>query len=216
MPRGAVLQRDGQTYAIVPWIRGGIVTPEILERLAAVARKYKIPVMKLTFAGRIALVGLKEEEVEAVWDELGLEPAPAVGPYLRSVRACPGTAACRLAQQDSLGLGMKLEEQFGGRDLPGKMKVGISGCPMNCSEAWVRDFGAFGKKDGFTVVVGGSAGAVPRIGEVLVEKVTADEVIRLFERILEIYRQEGRKGERFSAFAARVGLDHLKKTLGLA
>ncbi|ACX52250.1 nitrite and sulphite reductase 4Fe-4S region [Ammonifex degensii KC4] len=214
-PRGAVLQRDGQTYAVVPWIKGGLITPEILEKLAQVARKYQIPVMKLTFAGRIALVGLKAEDVEAVWADLGLPPAPAVGPCLRSVQSCPGTAACRLALQDSLGLGMRLEEKFGGVELPGKMKVGISGCPICCAESWVRDFGAFGKKSGFTVVVGGNAAQFPRIGEVLAEGLAAEEVERVFEKLLDLYRREGQKGERFGNFAHRVGIERLKAEAGV-
>lgn len=210
VPRGAVLQRDGKTYAVVPRIPAGLVNPDVLERIAAVARKYQIPVLKLTGAARIALVGLKEEDVEAVWAELGMEPAPAVGLCVRSVKACPGTAACRLAQQDSLALGLKMEELFGGMELPGKMKIGVSGCPMNCAETWVKDFGAFGKKKGFTVVVGGSAGVKPRLAELLAEDLAAEEVVGLFEKVVAVYREKAKPGERLGAFLDRFGIEQLK------
>ena len=39
-PKGAILQRDKETYAIVPRTPVGIVTPDDLESLAKVARKY--------------------------------------------------------------------------------------------------------------------------------------------------------------------------------
>ncbi|MGQ9498180.1 MAG: reverse transcriptase-like protein [Desulfotomaculales bacterium] len=215
VPRGAFLQRDRATYAVVPRLApAGILDAATLRRLADVAEKYRIPIVKITSAQRIALVGLKPEEVELVWEDLGMEPAPAVGPCVHYVKACPGTVACRYGQQDALGLGKRLDERLLGHgELASKFKIGISGCPFNCCESWLRDFGAFGKAHGWTVVVGGVGGARPRIGDIVAENVGDDEVINLVERTIEAYKELGKKGERLARTIDRVGIDVFKARL---
>ena len=137
--QGAFVQRDKQTYAIVPRMPMGLVTPDVLETIAAVARKHQIPIIKLTSAQRMALVGIKPETVGQIWQELGMGIGPAVEVCVHYVQACPGTAVCKFGIQDSLGLGGKLEDLFVGMDLPAKAKIGVSGCPMNCGEGYMRD-----------------------------------------------------------------------------
>jgi NAD(P)H-nitrite reductase large subunit len=213
MPKAAVQQKDG-SYAIVPQLTAGLVTPEVLRRIATVAERYQIPVLKLTGAARIALVGIKEADVDRVWEDLGLPPAPAVGNCVRSVKVCPGTAACTYALQDSLGLGMKLEERYLGAAVPGKFKIGVSGCPRNCAEAWVKDFGVFGKKTGFTVVLGGSAGTTPRLAKVFATGLSGEEVIALCGRVLAVYGTHGKERESFGALVERLGIEEMRRLTG--
>jgi len=146
-PTGAILQRDKETYAIVPRTPVGLVTPDDLEALAAVARKYNIPVIKITSGQRFALVGLKKEDVDSIWQELGMDVGKATELCLHYVQACPGTAVCKFGVQDSLGLGTEIESFFTEMELPAKVKIGISGCPFCCGESFVRDIGIFGKKN---------------------------------------------------------------------
>lgn len=212
-PRGAILQRDKETYAIVPRLAPcGLLDVETLRRLADVAEQYKIPVIKITGAQRIAMVGLKAEDVEPVWEALGKEPAPAVGPCIHYVNACPGTVACRYGQQDALGLGTELDEKLVGYgEFTSKFKIGISGCPMNCCESWLRDFGAFGKRSGWTVVVGGQGGLRPRLADKLAESVSSEEVVDLLQRTLEAYKKLGTRGERLGTTIQRVGFEEFEK-----
>ena len=140
-PTGAILQRDKETYAIVPRTPVGLVTPDDLEALAGVARKYSIPVIKITSGQRFALVGLKKEDVDSVWQELGMDVGKATELCLHYVQACPGTAVCKFGVQDSLGLGTAIEGFFTEMELPAKVKIGISGCPFCCGESFVRDIG---------------------------------------------------------------------------
>lgn len=186
-PRGAFLQRDKQTYAIVPRTPVGLVTPELLEKIAGAARKYNIPIIKITSAQRLALVGLQPEVVEAVWAELGTDVGPAVEPCVHYVQACPGTTVCRFGVLDSLGLSMRLEKMLVGYELPAKAKIGVSGCPNNCGEAYVRDIGVFARKSGWVFIFGGNSGGRPRIGDVLAEKLTDDEVVELAQKCLDYY-----------------------------
>jgi len=142
--KGAILQRDKETYAVAPHIPCGVVSPETLRKLADVAEKFGCAAMKITSAARIALVGLKEDQVDDVWAELGIDPGAAVGLCVRSVKACPGTALCKRGQQDSLGMGLKLDEKYHGMELPGKLKMGVSGCPFQCAETAIKDIGLQG------------------------------------------------------------------------
>ncbi|WP_243546280.1 NAD(P)/FAD-dependent oxidoreductase [Pseudodesulfovibrio tunisiensis] len=212
-PKGAILQRDRKTYAIVPRTPAGLVTPDILEALARVGRKFSVPIMKITSGQRIALVGLEPNQIDQVWDDLKMDAGPAVGLCVHYVQACPGTEVCKLGVQDSLGLGLELEEMFVGRELPAKLKVGVSGCPMCCAESYVRDVGLIGKPKGWTMVVGGNASGRPRIADVLAEKLTRDEVIRLVERFLDFYRENGGKRLRTARLLDKVGIDAIKQAI---
>jgi len=211
--KGAILQRDKETYAIAPHIPCGVVTPELLRKLADVAEKYKAQALKITGATRIAIVGLKEEDIDKVWEELSLSPGAAVGLCVRSIRACPGTAFCKLGQQDALGVGLKLDETYHGMQLPGKFKMAVSGCPLSCAESWVRDVGLVGKKDGWMVTVGGNVGANPRIGKELVSGLDDDGALSTVKKVVRVYRENAKKGERLGKTIERVGLEPFEKAL---
>ncbi|MCK4729546.1 MAG: NAD(P)/FAD-dependent oxidoreductase [Desulfobacterales bacterium] len=212
-PKGAIIQRDKKTYGVVPRTPLGIVTPDTLETIANVVRKYEIPIIKITSAQRMALVGMKAEVVDDVWRDLGIDVGPAVELCVHYVQACPGNTLCKLGVQDSLGLGGKLENLFVGMDLPAKAKIGISGCSMNCGESYMRDFGAFGKKSGWTVIFGGNAARKPRIGDVIAEDLTNEEVIDLARKCFEYYAANGKKKERTARFIERISIEEFKKAV---
>ena len=125
--KGAILQRDKKTYAIAPHIPCGLVTPDLLRKIADVSEKYHAQAVKITGASRIAIIGIKEEHIDHVWDELKLEMGAAVGLCVRSIRTCPGTTYSRIGQQDALGIGMELDRRYHGKQLQGKFKMAVSG-----------------------------------------------------------------------------------------
>ncbi|MBT7170353.1 MAG: NAD(P)/FAD-dependent oxidoreductase, partial [Phycisphaerales bacterium] len=139
--KGAILQRDKETYAVAPHIPCGVVAPDTLRKIADAAEKYGAAACKITGAARIAIVGLKEEDIDNVWADLGMSPGAAVGICVRSVKACPGTGFCKRGMQDSLGMGMYMDETYHGMQLPGKLKIGVSGCPHQCAETAIKDIG---------------------------------------------------------------------------
>lgn len=212
---GAILQRDKTTYAIVPRTPVGLLSLEVLERIAMVVKKYQIPVTKITSGQRLALVGLKPENLEPAWSDLGMGVGRATELCLHYVQACPGNQVCQFGTQDSLGLGLKLEDFYTGIALPAKVKIGVSGCPFCCSESLMRDVGLIGKNSGWTVSFGGNAGARPRIGDVLAEKLTEEDAMELVHRCLTYYQQNARTKERTARFMERTGLDTLKQALAL-
>jgi NAD(P)H-nitrite reductase large subunit len=210
---GAILQRDKETYAIVPRTPLGIVTPEALESIAQVAKKYKVPVVKITSGQRMALVGFKEEDLASAWKDLGMDVGRATELCVHYTQACPGTAVCKFGVQDSLGLGTELEQLFIAMELPAKVKFGVSGCPFCCGESYVRDVGVLGKKKGWTLIFGGNSGGKPRIGDVVAEDLEKEEVVNLIRRCLEYYAANGKKKERTSGFMERIGIDALKEAV---
>lgn len=212
-PKGAILQRDKKTYAIVPRTPVGLVNPDILESLARVGRKFEVPIMKITSGQRIALVGLEEEQVEQVWDDLKMDIGPAVGLCVHYVQACPGTEVCKFGLRDSLGFGLELEEMLVGREMPAKLKIGVSGCTMCCAESYVRDIGLIGKRKGWTLVVGGSASGRPRIADVLAENLTRSEATELVNRFIEYYKDNTNKRTRSAMMVKRMGIDAIKEAI---
>lgn len=213
IPKGAILQRDKRTYAIVPRTPVGLVTPAILESLARVGRKYRIPVMKITSGQRIALVGLEAEQVDQVWSDLRMDVGPAVGLCVHYVQACPGNSLCSLGVRDSLGLGIELEREFVGADLPAKLKVGVSGCPMCCAESYVRDIGLVGRRNGWTMVVGGRSSGRPRIGDELAGDLSREQVLDLVARFLDYYREHSAKGQRVARFVEKTTIAVVREAL---
>ena len=209
-PRGAILQRDGETWAIVPRTPVGLITPEVLEALNTVVKKYQVPIVKITSGQRIALVGVKAEQVEAIWADLGSDVGQAIELCVHFVQACPGTSVCKFGVQDSLGLGLELEKLYVGMELPAKVKMGVSGCPFSCASSLVRDVGVIGKKSGFTVSFGGHPGGKPRIADVVAEDLDAAQVVALVKKLLEHYRDNAKKKERCARFVERVGIEAIK------
>ncbi len=211
--KGAIIQRDKETYAVAPHIPCGVATPELLRKIADIAEKYNAQALKITGATRIAIVGLKEEDIDGVWNDLGMAPGAAVGLCVRSVRACPGTTFCKLGQQDALGLGMELDKKYHGLDLPGKFKMAVSGCQINCAESWVRDVGLFGKSEGWTVVIGGNVGSNPRIAQELTSGLNDDQAFEKINQIINYYKETASKGERLGKMIDRIGFETVKAEL---
>ena len=211
--KGAILQRDKQTYAIAPHIPCGMVTPGLLRRIADVGEKYNAQAIKITGAARIAIIGIQEEDVDQVWQEIQLDKGAAVGLCVRSIRTCPGTTYCRLGKQDALGLGMELDQRYHAKILPGKFKMAVSGCHLSCSESWVRDIGLIGLKDGWQVVIGGNVGADPRIAQEVASGIEHAEILEVVDTIVACYQDTAKKGERMGKTIERIGLEPFKAAL---
>jgi NAD(P)H-nitrite reductase large subunit len=216
LEKGAILQRDKQNYAIAPHIPGGIITDfNLLRKLADVAEKYGAQAIKLTSAQRVAVVGLKEEDLDQVWAELGLVPGAAIGLCVRSIKICPGTDYCRIGMQDAVGVGLKLDEKYHGFELPFKFKMGVSGCPNNCSESSIKDIGLVGMQKGWRVLAGGFvSGLKPRLADVVATGLNDEEALDLTDRIIEWYQQAGKK-KRLGRVIDDVGLASFMDDLGL-
>lgn len=202
-----------KNYTIIPGCKMGLIKPEQLCNIARVTQKYNIPMLKITSAQRLAFIGMDEAVSEQVWQDLG-EPGGPVKPVgVHYVQACPGINHCKYGRQDSLKLGDIIQQDFMDINLPAKTKIGISGCPMNCTESYIRDLGIFGKKKGWTLVFGGNGGGLPRIGDIIDENLSTTELLALAKRCLQFYADHARTRERTARFMERIKLDDFIKAV---
>ncbi|TFV65679.1 UNVERIFIED_ORG: NAD(P)/FAD-dependent oxidoreductase [Bacillus sp. AZ43] len=207
------IQRDG-TFSVVPQMKGGVTTPAQLRRIAEVAEKYEVPMVKVTGGQRIDLLGVRKEDLPAMWNDLGMPSGYAYGKSFRTVKTCVGSDFCRFGLGDSTQLGIDLETRFQGIESPAKMKLAVVGCPRNCAEAYVKDVGVVAVGNGkWEVYVGGAAGATVRKGDLLATVDSPEAVLELAGRFMQYYRENANWLERTYDFVPRVGLEKLKHVL---
>lgn len=206
------IQRDG-SFSVVPRLWGGLVTPAELRAIADVAEKYRVPEMKITGGQRIDLFGIPKERLPDVWRDLtaaGFVSGHAYGKALRTVKTCVGKQWCRFGTQDSTGLGVKLERMTWGSWTPHKFKMAVSGCPRNCAEATIKDFGVVCVESGYELHIGGNGGIKVRITDLLTRVATEQEVMEYCAAFIQLYREEAHYLERTAPWVERVGLAHIK------
>jgi nitrite reductase (NADH) large subunit len=211
----ANIQKDG-TFSVVPRMWGGLTNARELRAIADVADKYAIPTVKVTGGQRIDLLGVKKEQLPAVWGELnqaGLVSGHAYAKGLRTVKTCVGSEWCRFGTQDSTGLGVKIEQMCWGSWTPHKVKLAVSGCPRNCAEATIKDIGVVCVEAGYDVVVGGNGGVEVRVTDQLVRVATEAEVLEYVGAFMQLYREGARYLERTAPWVARVGIDYVQERI---
>ena len=208
----ANIQRDG-TFSVVPRIYGGVVTPDQLRRIADVAERYEVPMVKITGGQRIDLLGIEKEQLPDVWRDLDMPSGHAYAKAVRTVKTCVGTEFCRFGIGDAISLGIEMEKAWEGLHTPHKVKSAVSGCPRNCAEASVKDIGVIAVEGGWEILIGGAAGANVRKGDLLAFVEDAREAMRLSTVMLQYYREHGEPKERIYDFVVRVGLDTIKEAV---
>jgi nitrite reductase (NADH) large subunit len=209
----ANIQKDG-TYSVVPRMWGGLTSPAELRAIADVAERFAIPTVKVTGGQRIDLLGVRKEDLPAVWADLGaagLVSGHAYGKALRTVKTCVGSEWCRFGTQDSTGLGVRLEKMCWGSWTPHKVKLAVSGCPRNCAEATIKDLGIVCVEAGYDILVGGNGGITVRVTDPLVRVATEDEVLEHTGAFLQLYREEAHYLERTAPWVERVGIAYVRQ-----
>ncbi|MFT4026307.1 MAG: nitrite reductase large subunit NirB [Novosphingobium sp.] len=211
----ANIQKDG-TYSVVPRMWGGLTNPKELRAIADVVEKFNAPMVKVTGGQRLDIFGIKKEDLPAVWADLnaaGMVSGHAYGKSLRTVKTCVGSEWCRFGTQDSTGLGVKLEQMTWGSWMPHKFKIAVSGCPRNCAEATIKDFGVVCVDSGYELHVGGNGGIKVRATDLLCKVATEEEAMDVCAAFVQLYREQAWYLERTAPWIERVGLDHVKAGL---
>ena len=211
----ANIQKDG-TYSVVPRMWGGLTNPRELRAIADVVEKFNAPMVKVTGGQRLDIFGIKKEDLPAVWADLnaaGMVSGHAYGKSLRTVKTCVGSEWCRFGTQDSTGLGVRLERMTWGSWMPHKFKIAVSGCPRNCAEATIKDFGVVCVDSGYELHVGGNGGIKVRATDFLCKVVTEEEAMETCAAFIQLYREQAWYLERTAPWIERVGLDYVKAAL---
>jgi nitrite reductase (NADH) large subunit len=208
----ANIQKDG-TYSVIPRMWGGETSASELRRIADAVDKYKIPTVKVTGGQRIDLLGVKKEDLKAVWQDIGMPSGHAYAKALRTVKTCVGSEWCRMGTQDSTQMGKDLERAMWRMYAPHKVKFAVSGCPRNCAEAGIKDVGIIGVDSGWEMYIAGNGGIKTEVAHFFTKLKTADEVLEYTGAFCELYRLEGWYLERTVHYVNRVGLDYVKKRI---
>jgi len=211
----ANIQKDG-TYSVVPRMWGGLTNPRELRAIADVVEKYNAPMVKVTGGQRLDIFGIRKEDLPAVWADLnaaGMVSGHAYGKSLRTVKTCVGSEWCRFGTQDSTGLGVKIERMTWGSWMPHKFKIAVSGCPRNCAEATIKDFGVVCVDSGYELQVGGNGGIHVRATDLLCKVATEQEALDYCAAFIQLYREEARYLERTAPWIERVGVDYVKQRI---
>ncbi len=206
----ANIQKDG-TFSVVPRMRGGVTTPGELRRIADVAEKYKVPMIKVTGSQRIDLLGVKKADLPGVWADLGMSSGQAYTKGVRMVKTCVGSEFCRFGVQDSTRAGIELERRLENLFTPHKFKMGVVGCPRNCAEATVKDLGMVGQEGSWQVVVGGAAGKSVRKADLLITVETTEQALEACGLFFQYYRENANYLERSYDFVERLGIERVRK-----
>lgn len=206
------IQKDG-TYSVVPRMYGGVSTAQDLKKIADVAVKYNVDLVKITGAQRIGLFGIKKDDLPKVWEELDMPSGYAYGKSLRAVKTCVGSTWCRFGTQDTIKMGIELEKRLERVSTPAKTKVGVSGCPRNCAEATIKDLGVVAIDGGWEMYVGGNGGTDVKAAELLTKVKTEEEVVEWTLAYFQYYRETANYNERTSKWVERIGLNAVKTAL---
>jgi nitrite reductase (NADH) large subunit len=172
--------------------------------------------VKVTGGQRIDLLGAKKTDLPQIWADLGkagLVSGHAYGKSLRTVKTCVGAEHCRFGTQRSMSMGVDLERMLFGMWSPHKVKLAVSGCPRNCAESGIKDVGVIGIDGGWEIYVAGNGGIKTEVAQFLCRVTTREEVMEYTAAFLQLYREEGYYLERTLHYVARVGLDHVKRSV---
>jgi len=203
--------KDGKrTYAITPHIPGGFILPDNLIKIGEVAKKYK-GVLKITSGQRILITNLKQEDLPAIWEELGMEPAVKVQNSLKNVEMCPANY-CKRSKYPTIGIGMKISKKFHGMELPCRTKIGVAGCKNACTSVYSKDIGVIVDLDStFFITVGGRGGYYPRSADILTKGLLEKDAFNLVKTILFYYKDTAKPGEKLGDFIDRISLDTFRE-----
>lgn len=220
LSKAAILQRDQQTYAIIAPLPGGVMDVATARRIADTAEKFSVKHLKVTGAQRLALLGIREEDIDAAHEALGVKPRQGEALCQQYIKACPGNAFCSRGQQNTLALARKVLERFYPfPKITAKVKIGVAGCYNSCVEPAIKDIGLIGLPKGWVLMVGGAGGKDPMLGEIIAKNLDDDQALEIMDKILKYYRGTSSrhltKNQRLGVILGREGKGPLLRACGL-
>lgn len=194
-----------RTFGITPHIPGGFITIETMQKIVDIAKKYN-GILKITSGQRILITNLKQEDLENVWNELGMEPAVKKQNSVKNVEMCPA-GYCKRSKYNTIGTGMKLSRKYQWMEMPCRTKIGVAGCRNACGSVYSKDIGVIADKTGFIVAAGGSGGYNPRMADIIAKDITESQALSLVDNIFEYYIENAEAGEKLGFFIDRIGIE---------
>jgi NAD(P)H-nitrite reductase large subunit len=219
LAKGAILQRDGETYAIAARLTAGIFDVETGKRIAEIAEKYGVEMLKITGDGRLALIGIAQEDIDAVYADMGVKAQPGTALCQQYIKACPGSTFCQRGQRDTIAMAREMDQRlYPYPKISSKVKIGIAGCFNSCAEPAIKDIGLVGLPKGWVLMVGGAGGKDPMIAETVARNLSDEEALEAVEKIMKYYRGASMsprtRNQRLGVILKKEGLDRLRRIIG--
>lgn len=191
-------------------IGGNVYTPEQLAKISSIVgpeAKIEItPFRQIYVEIPIDQRGTIQLELERA----GLEVYTA-GAVTKSLIACQ---FCRGAEEAGLDTARMLNQAIAGIETPTPMKIGYAGCSLGTSEPLLKDIAVVKMRDKFDVYVGGeSKGLKARLAQKLFSELTEDELIAIVMELINYYKANAKRKEKFSRFVERISLEKLQVEL---
>ncbi len=216
LEKGAIIQRDQQTFAVAPHIPGGFISVDDFAKIVETADKYNAQTLKMTSGQRIAVVGLQESDLDDFWKDVERGIGYAIGLCVRMVKFCMGTTHCRHGKQDAMGVGLEMDGRYHGRMLSAKFKIGVAGCEYACNAPLFKEIGLIGFPEGWQVSMGGTCGAKPRFGDIIAKGLNDDQAKEMTGKIIDWFEAGNFKPKvRMGRIIDELGLDAVKKAIGI-
>lgn len=216
LEKGAIIQRDQQTFAVAPHIPGGFISVDDFAKIVETADKYNAQTLKMTSGQRIAVVGLQESDLDDFWKDVQRDIGYAIGLCVRMVKFCMGTTHCRHGKQDAMNVGLEMDGRYHGRMLSAKFKIGVAGCEYACNAPLFKEIGLIGFPEGWQVSIGGTCGAKPRFGDIIAKGLNDDQAKELTGKIIDWFEAGNFKPKvRMGRIIEELGLDAVKKAIGI-
>jgi NAD(P)H-nitrite reductase large subunit len=216
LSRGAILQRDEETYAITVRLPGGVIDIPTGRRIADIAQKYNAKILKVTGDARLAIIGIHEEDINEVYAELGMKVRTGTALCQQYIKVCPGNTYCNRGQRDTLDFAHQLENRFYPfPKIAAKIKIGVSGCFNSCAEPAIKDIGLIGLPKGWVLMVGGAGGKDPMIAQTIARDLSDDQALEATSKILTYYRglaaRHQTRNMRLGVILAKEGTERLRR-----
>jgi dissimilatory sulfite reductase (desulfoviridin) alpha/beta subunit len=143
---GFIPQKQQNRFSLRLRVTGGNLSAGQLAAAAGIADEFGQGAVHLTSRQGMEIPHIKLEDLDKVQSALragGLESA-CVGPGVRTLTACQGSAICASGLVDSARIAAAIDRKFRQVVLPHKFKIGVTGCANDCLKAEENDLGVKG------------------------------------------------------------------------
>jgi sulfite reductase (NADPH) hemoprotein beta-component len=202
----------------------GDATDAQLDAAADLADRFSHGELRVTHEQNLVLPWVRADELFALWQAAKATgfATPNIG-LVTDMIACPGGDFCGLANARSIPVAEQITERFADLDEQediGDIDLHISGCINSCGHHHSGHIGILGvDKDGaewYQLTLGGSDGSTRGVlgcargsastpGKVVGPSFAADEIADAVEAVIETYKRQRTRGERFIDNVARIG-----------
>jgi len=215
----------GKSYVGIT-TRDGLLRSDQARGLADLASEYGSGELRLSAQQNLLIPGLPDTQLHRVKDALAeLSLGWSASAVRAGLLACTGSAGCPFAAGDvkrrAEELAQHLESQF---TFEQPLTIRLSGCHRGCADHGVADIGLLAVRtepgtlgaECYQLLLGGQAGEAVRLGREFANGLSAADVPRVVQGVVERYFEQRRGQESFREFVGRLPPGEFGRSLGVA